>query len=101
MSQARENLKRIDQRVKVETTKAYRKMERSRMMLEVASEALKLQRENLRLNADMVRAGTATDVKHAEAVAELRRAEMDELQAILAYRLALVELERITGALGN
>jgi len=101
LSQARENLKRIEQRVTVEITKAYRKMERSRMMLEVASEALKLQRENLRLNADMVRAGTATEVKHAEAVAELRRAEMDELQAILAYRLAFVELERITGALGN
>ncbi len=71
------------------------------MMLEVSSEALKLQRENLRLNADMVRAGTVTEVKYAEAVAGLRRAEMDELQAILAYRLAFVELERITGALGN
>jgi multidrug efflux pump subunit AcrB/outer membrane protein TolC len=98
LTQARENLKRIEQRITVEVTKAYRKLERTRMLMDVAGEALKLQRENQRLSADRVKAGTTTSLRHAESVAAVRKAESDELQAVLGYRLARAELDRIAGA---
>jgi len=101
LAQARENQKRIEQRITVEITKAYRKLERTRTMLDVAGEALMLQRENLRLSADRVKAGTTTGARHAESVAAVRKAETDELQAVLGYRLAFAELERIVGVLAR
>jgi len=97
LTQAWENLKRIEQRITVEITKAYRKLERTRMLMDVIGEALKLQRENQRLSADRVKAGTTTILRHAESVAAVRKAESDELQAVLGYRLAGAELDRIAG----
>jgi hypothetical protein len=44
---------------------------------------------------------TVSAAKHAEAVAALKKAEMVELQASLAYRLALAELDRIRGVLAS
>jgi multidrug efflux pump subunit AcrB/outer membrane protein TolC len=100
-SQAEENLARIDKRIGIELDKAYRKLERSKQMVEVAREALSLSRENARLSENGIKAGTVTAAKHAEAVASLKKAEMDELQASLGYRLAQAELERITGVLAS
>jgi multidrug efflux pump subunit AcrB/outer membrane protein TolC len=98
-SQAEENLARIDKRIGIEIDKAYRKLERSKQMVDVAREALTLCRENARLSENGLKAGTVTAAKHAETVAALRKAEMDELQASLEYRLAGDDLERIRGVL--
>jgi multidrug efflux pump subunit AcrB/outer membrane protein TolC len=98
-SQAEENLARIDKRIGIEIDKAYRKLERSKQMVDVTREALSLSRENARLSENGLKAGTVTAAKHAEAVAALRNAEMEELQASLQYLLAQSELRRITGDL--
>lgn len=98
-SQAEENLARIDKRLGIEIDKAYRKLDRSKQMVDVAREALSLSKENARLSENGLKAGTVTAAKYAEAVAALRKAEMEELQASLEYRLARAELDRITGAL--
>jgi multidrug efflux pump subunit AcrB len=98
-SQAEENLARVDKRIEIEIDKAYRKLERSKQMVDVAREALSLCRENVRLSENRLRAGTVTAAKHAETVAALKKAEMDELQASLQYRLVHAELDRISGAL--
>jgi outer membrane protein TolC len=98
-SQAKENLARIDKRIGIEIDKVYRKLERSKQMVDVAREALSLSKESARLSENGIKAGTVTTAKHAEAVAALRKAEMDELQASLEYRLAGAELERIRGVL--
>ncbi|MRR07225.1 MAG: hypothetical protein EG828_09820, partial [Deltaproteobacteria bacterium] len=98
MTQAEENLKRIEQHCTVEITTAFRKLEQRSILLDVAAETLKLQRENQRLTADRVKAGTSTSARLAESVAAVRKAELDELQAGLGYRLALAELNRISGA---
>ena len=100
-SQAEENLARIDKRLGIEIDKAYRKLERSKQMVDVAREALTLCRENARLSENGLKAGTVTAAKHAETVAALRKAEMDELQASLEYRLAGDDLERIRGVLAS
>jgi outer membrane protein TolC len=98
-SQATENLARIDKRIGIEIDKVYRKLERSKQMVDVAREALSLCRENTRLSENRLKAGTVTAAKHAETIAALKKAEMEELQASLQYRLAESELKKITGDL--
>lgn len=100
-SQAKENLARIDKRIGIEIDKAYRTLERSKQMVEVTREALALRKENVRISGNGVKAGTITTAKYAETVAAQKKAEMDELQASLGYRLAQDELERITGTLAT
>lgn len=70
-------------------------------MVDVAREALALSKENARLSENGLRAGTVTVAKYAEIVAALRKAESGELQALLEYRLAGVDLDRIRGVLAN
>ena len=98
-SQAEENLARIDKRIGIEIDKAYRKVDRSKKMMDVSSEALSLCRENARLSENRLKAGTVTAAKHAETVAELKKAEMEALQTSLEYRLALAELDKTIGSL--
>jgi len=69
--------------------------------VDVAREALSLSKENARLSENGLKAGTVTAAKYAETVAALKKAEMDDLQASLQYRLAGAELERIRGVLAS
>jgi outer membrane protein TolC len=98
-SQAEENLARIDKRIGIEIDKGYRKLERSKKMMDVTREALSLWRENARLSENGLKAGTVTAAKHAETIAALKKAEMEELQASLEYRLAIAELDKTIGLL--
>jgi outer membrane protein TolC/preprotein translocase subunit SecF len=98
-SQAQENLARIDKRLGIEIDKVYRKLARSKQMMDVAREALALCRENARLSENGLKAGTVTTAKHADTVAALRKAEMEELRASLEYRLTMADLDRIRGVL--
>jgi len=100
-SQAEENLARIDKRIGIEIDKVYRKLDRSKEMMDVAREELLLCRENVRLSDNRLRAGTVTVAKHAEAVAALKKAEMVELQASLEYRLVKSEIEKTIGVLAQ
>ena len=97
LTEAEENLRRITERIAVEVEKAYRKLERTSMMVEVAQDALALRKEGDRISGDQLKAGLTSDAKKAEAVAATRGAEVDELQARLSYELALAEIARITG----
>jgi outer membrane protein TolC len=100
-AQAATNLARIDKRIGIEIDMVLRKLERLEKMVDVAREALSLSRENARLSEDRLKAETVTAAKHAEAVAAFKKAERDELQSSLAYRLARMELDRITGTLAS
>jgi outer membrane protein TolC len=97
LSQARENLRRLNDQVTVELDKAYRKLENTKTMMAVAREALALQRERLRLISDQIKTSTTSYAKYNEAVAAVKKAESDELQARLGYELAIAELNRIAG----
>jgi outer membrane protein TolC len=101
LTQAEENLRRITDRVTVDVEKAYRKLERTQMMVDVAQEAVALRKEADRISADQLKAGLTSDAKKAEAVAATRGAEVDELQARLSYELALAEIARLTGWAGR
>ena len=95
--QAQENVKRLEDNITVEITKAYRKLERTKLIVEAASEAVVLQKENQRLSAERMEAGVIKKAQYAESVAAVKRAEWEELQANLGYRLVLAELDRIAG----
>jgi outer membrane protein TolC len=97
--QAEENLARIDKRIGIEIDEVYRKLERSKKMMDVAREVLSLCQENARLSENGLKAGTVKAAKHAETVAALKKAEMEALQASLESRLALAELEKTIGLL--
>ena len=97
LTQAEENVRRTEDRIAVDIEKAWRKLERTRMMTEVAIEALALRRESERITAQQLKVGVSNEVKAAEAVAATRAAEVDELQARLAHQLALAEIARLTG----
>jgi multidrug efflux pump subunit AcrB/outer membrane protein TolC len=98
LDEAEQNLRRITDRIAVDVEKADRKLERTEMMIAVAQEAVALRREGERLSAQQLQAGVTSEAKDAEAVAATRSAEADELQAWLAYKLAMAEMERIAGS---
>jgi hypothetical protein len=58
---------------------------------------LTLQKENLRLKSKGREAATATEAQYATAIAAVKKAEYEELQALLGYRLAVADLKRIIG----
>jgi outer membrane protein TolC len=97
--QAEENLARMDKRIVIDIDKGYRKLERSKEMMDVTREALSLWKEYARLSENSLKAGTVTTAKHAVTVAALKKAEMEELQASLEYRLAIAELNKTIGLL--
>jgi outer membrane protein TolC len=97
LTQAEENLRRIADRVSVDVDKAYRKLERTELMISVAAEALALQKESERLQSNQFKAGVISEAKSAMAAAVSSKAELDELQSRLAHELALAEMERLTG----
>jgi multidrug efflux pump subunit AcrB/outer membrane protein TolC len=97
LSQARENVHRINDEVTVGLDNAYRKLENTKSMMDVAREALALQRERLRLVSDQIKTSTASYAKYNEAVAAVKKAESDELQARLGYEIAIADLNRIAG----
>ena len=95
LTQANENLGRMKKRIEVEVDKAYRKLEQTKRLIDVAREALVLQKENLRLRGNALRAGTATEAQYATTVASVKNAEYQELQALLGYYLAVADLKRL------
>jgi len=101
LSQANENLYRVKRRIEVEVDKAYRKLEQTKRLIDVARESLALQQENLRLKTNGIKSGTATQAQYAAAVAAVKKAEYEELQALLGYNLAVADLKRIVASHGS
>ncbi len=101
LKQASENLHRVETQIEVEVDKAYRKLEQTKSLIDVAHESLALQKENLRLKSNEVKARTATEAQYAAAVASVKNAEYQELQALLGYYLAIADLKRVIGSSAN
>jgi multidrug efflux pump subunit AcrB/outer membrane protein TolC len=97
LTQAEENVRRLGSRITVDVDRAYRKLDRARRMIDVATEALALRREAARINSDQLKAGLISEAKHSEALAAVKSAEFDELQARLGYQLAAAEIAKIAG----
>jgi len=97
LAEAEENLERLREQVGVEVERSYNKMERTKSMVEVATQVAKLRQESERLTTDQAAQGVVlvSDVRHAAAANY--KAKADLLQASLGYLLAHAELERSVG----
>ncbi len=98
LNQADENLHRVKKRIEVEVDKAYRRLEQTKRLIDVAGESLELQKENLRLKSNAMKSGTVTESQYATAVASVKKAEYEHLQALLGYYLAIADLKRIVAS---
>ena len=97
MSQASENQHRLRQRVEIDLGKLMRKVETWRLQVDVADEACALRKEEARLAANQLRAGTLSAAKQAGAEAVAKGAQSDLLAAQLGLDLVYSELDQLLG----
>jgi len=97
LAEAEQNLERLKEEVAVEVTRSYNKLERTKNMVNVATQVAKLRQESERLATDQAAQGVVlvSDVRHAAAANY--KAKADLLQAQLGYLFAWAELERTVG----
>lgn len=96
-TQAQENLRRAQNRARLDSERAYRKLEDGRLLLEAADQAAQFHSENLRIAKDQREAGLISPARLEEAKVAAARAELEALQARLGVCLAGAEIERILG----
>lgn len=97
LAQAEENLERLKESVGVQIDRSYNKVERTKHMLQVATEVVKLRQEGERLAQNQVAQGIVLASTQRQASAASYQAQADMLQAQLAYLLAGAELEEAAG----
>src|SRR6266446_4812781 len=97
LAEAEQNLERLREQVAVAIDKSYNKLERTKNMINVASQVAELRQESERLATNQAAQGVVliSDVRHATAAHYEANAEL--LQARLGYLLAWAELERTVG----
>jgi outer membrane protein TolC len=97
LAQAEENLERLKDEVAVGIERAYNKVQRTRHMVEVADEVVKLREEGERLAGNQLKQGVLLVSEQRQATANTFKAEADYLQASLGHVLAWAELEQAVG----
>jgi outer membrane protein TolC len=97
LAQAQENLTRLKESVSVRIERSYNKVERTKHMLQVAAEVVKLRTESERLAENQLAEGVVLVSARRQASAASYKAQADLLQAQLAYLLAGAELEEAAG----
>jgi outer membrane protein TolC len=97
LAQAEENLQRLKEEVAVGIERAYNKVQRTRNLVRVADQVVKLRQEGERLAANQLTQGVVLVSERRQATANTYKAEADYLQASLGYLLAWAELEQAVG----
>jgi outer membrane protein len=97
LAQAQENLKRLKDAVSVQIEQSLNKVQRTREMLKVASEVVKLRQEGERLAENQLNQGVVLVSTRRQAAAASYKAQANLLQSQLAYLLANAELEQTIG----
>jgi len=97
LAKAEENLARLKEAVSVQVERSYNKVERTKQMLQVANEVVRLRAEGERLAENQLAQGVVLVSNRRQASAANYKAQADLLQAQLAYLLAGAELEQTIG----
>ena len=97
LEQAQENLRRLKDSVAVGIERSYNKLERTKHLVQVASQVVKLRQESERLAQNQFTHGLVLVSEQRQATAASYKAQADYLQASLGYLLAWAELEREVG----
>jgi outer membrane protein TolC len=97
LAQAEENLQRLKDMVAVGIDRSYNKVERTKSLVEVASQVVQLRQESERLAQNQLAQGLVLVSDHRQSTAATFKAQADYLQANLGYLLAWAELEHAMG----
>jgi outer membrane protein TolC len=97
LAQAEENLRRLKEQVAVGIERSYNKLQRTRNLVQVANQVVKLRQEGERLAGNQLTQGVALISDQRQATASTYKAQADFLQASLGYLLAWAELEQAVG----
>ena len=97
LAQAEENLRRLEDEVAVGIERSYNKVQRTRNLVQVANQVVKLRQESERLAGNQLTQGVALISDRRQATAATYKAQADFLQASLGYLLAWAELEQAVG----
>lgn len=97
LTEAQENVERLKEEVAVEIEQSANKVERTRKMLQVASEVVSLRTESERVTENQLKQGVVLVSARRQASAASYKAKADLLQAQLAYMLAQAELQQTIG----
>jgi outer membrane protein len=96
--EARENLERVKDEVRVRIATIYNKLQTTRDMVEVARQYLKARQETARLGEDQFKQGASLASQRDASRAQAMKAQAGLLEASLDYLLARDELTRTLGA---
>jgi outer membrane protein len=97
LAQAEENLRRIREEIGVQVESGYHKLERTRTLVQVASQVVKLRQESERLAQNELAQGVVLVSAREQATAASYKARAELLRASLGYLLAWAELEQTVG----
>jgi outer membrane protein TolC len=97
LAQADENLKRLKEEAAVAIERSYNKLERTRSVVQVATQVVKLRQEGERLAQNELTQGVILASERRQATAASYQAQADFLRASLGYLLAWAELEQAAG----
>lgn len=98
-SQAMEAVENLAQLVEVDVRAAYIEVERAKEQVAATAAARKFQEEKLRAETEKFRVGRSTTLLVAAAQRDLLASQILEIQAVVDYLKALVELYRLEGSL--
>jgi len=97
LAEAEENLRRLKEEVAVRIERSYNKLERTRHLVQVADQMVKLRQEGDRLAQNQLAQGVVLVSERRQATAATYKAQADYLQASLGYLLSWAELEQAVG----
>jgi outer membrane protein TolC len=97
LAQAEENLRRLKDEVAVTIERSYNKLEKTKSLVRVATQVVKLRQEGERLAQNQLTQGVILASDRRQATAASYQAQADYLQASLGYLLAWAELEQAAG----
>jgi outer membrane protein len=97
--QATEALGNQEQLAEVDVRSAYIEVNRTKEQVTATAATRKLQEENLRAEMEKFRVGKSTSLLVAQVQRDLLSAQIAEVQAVVSYIKAIVELYRLEGSL--
>ena len=97
LAQAEQNLERLKEDVAVAIERSYNKVERTKSLINVATQVANLRQESERLATNQAAQGVVLVSERRQATSARYKAQADLLQASLGYLLAQAELERTVG----
>jgi len=99
VEQARESIENLKQLVELDVRSAYIEVTRAKEQISATSATRQAQEETLRTETEKFRVGKSTSFLVAQVQRDLVAAQVSEIQAIVAYLKAFVELFRLEGSL--